>query len=265
APPVTTGMVGSDRLNKALAAATGIHDSSTAIMKSIKKGSTIVFEDLELWWTRSDNGDESVLEIINLINQYGARHLFMLDCNIHFYRHISKYSSIEDYLLATVFTSGLKISDVQKIILNRHSSGGMQFLWRGIKEEQLNSRQMHRLFHRITATSDGNIGMAFYLWLGEITDVNQTTISFGAFEKKSLPVIDNPDWENMLIQILMHKKINLFRLKQVYTIESELLVVNTLQSLIRAGLVVKTTAGRVTVNPYVVPYLLKYLRKKFEV
>ena len=56
----------------------------------------------------------------------------------------------------------------------------------------------------------------------------------------------------------MHKHLTLKRLRQVYHTESEDYVSGNLQSLIRAGLVIKTASNYYSISPYILSYLVKY-------
>ncbi len=260
--PEQGNLSGPEMLNNALANATGFDGDAHAILKQVKKKSTIYFEDLELWWTRSESGTRYLQEIINLMRQFGGTHLFVLDCNIFFYEHIRQYLAIDERLLATIITSSLPISEIKNVIMNRHKSGGMKFIWHDKEENKLGAREKNELFRKITIQTEGSIGMALHMWIGNISKIEKNDIYFSNFENYSLPSIKNPEWENMLTQVLMHKKITAKRLKEVYQSENELDIETTLQSLIRAGLLVKTTTNCLSVSPYILPYLIKYLAKK---
>lgn len=260
--PIYGVIEGSDMLNNALANATGFDGDAVTILRQVKKKSTIIFEDLELWWTRSESGSACLLEILNLIEQFGNTHLFVIDCNSYFYEHIRQYLPIDEQLLATIITSSLPISEIEKMIMDRHRSGGMKFIWKDTEESKLGSREKNKLFRKITAQTDGSIGMAFYMWIGNITNIEKDEIHLSNFDNHSLPLITNPVWENMLMQILMHKKISVKRLKEVYRFENELYIDNALRSLIRTGLLVKTTSNSYSVSPYILPYFIDYLAKK---
>ena len=255
---------GIDILNNAFSIATGLQGDSISILNQLKKKSTIVFEDLELWWTRSPSGSACLKQIVNLIKLFSNKHLFVFDCNILFYQHIRQYINIDEALLATISTSSLSISDISEVIMSRHHSGGMKFFWQNKAEDNMNIRKINNLFRKITSLTDGNIGMAFYVWLGNIIEIRKAEIHFANFENRHLPKITNPEWENMLMQILMHKHLTLKRLRQVYHTESEDYVSGNLQSLIRAGLVIKTASNYYSISPYILSYLVKYFQNKLE-
>ena len=128
----------------------------------------------------------------------------------------------------------------------------------------MNMRKINNLFRKITSLTDGNIGMAFYVWLGNIIEIRKAEIHFANFENRHLPKITNAEWENMLMQILMHKHLTFKRLRQVYHTETEDYVNSNLQSLIRAGLVIKTASNYYCISPYILSYLVKYFQNKLE-
>jgi len=262
--PIEGTHKGTELLDKALSIASGFNGDSISIMKQIQKKSTIVFEDLELWWTRCPSGSDSLIQIVKLIKLFGNKHIFVLDCNILFYQHIRQYIKINEQLLATINISSLNISEITDIIISRHHSGGMKFYWQNKAEDKLNARQLNKLFSKITSYTEGNIGMAFYMWLGNITKIEKTEIHFANFDKLQLPSISNAEWENMLQQILMHKRISLRRLKQVYYTDSEDYLNSNLLSLVRAGLVIKTVSNSYCISPYIITYLTKYLQTKLD-
>ncbi len=262
--PVEGADKGTEILDNAFSMATGLQGDSIAIIKQLKRKSTIVFEDLELWWTRSPDGSACLKQIVRLIKLFRNKHLFVLDCNILFYQHIRQYMNIDEELLATISTSSLSTSEISEIILKRHHSGGMKFIWQNKAEDIIKTRQLNNLFRRITTSTDGNIGMAFYMWLGNITEIRKAEMQFANFENHRLPNIANAEWENMLMQILMHKHLTIKRLKKVYHTETEDYVNRNLQSLLRAGLVIKTASNCYCISPYIVSYLVKYFQKKLE-
>jgi amino acid transporter len=255
---------GTDSLNSAFAMATGLKGSSSEIVKQLPKKSTLVFEDLELWWTRTPSGSESLEQIIELIKRYGHIHVFVLDCNRYFYEHIRQFLPIDEQLLATITTGSLTISQITETILNRHHSGGMKFIWQDIPEDKLNSRQVNNVFRKITAQTDGNIGMALFRWLGNIADIDKNEMHLSDFINNGLPAVLSPDWENMLWQFLLHKHITLRRLKQVYSADTGDEVENNIQSLLRTGLVIRTSVNSYCLSPYALPFIMKYLHQKQE-
>jgi len=245
--------------DNALNSATGIDGNYIQIMNDLPEGSTLIFEDLELWWTRSTKGVDLLERILSAVKTYGHKHLFLFDCNIYFYQHIRQYIDIDSKLLATITVSPLKTNEVNQAVMDRHSSGGMSFLWKGKPEKDLKQREQNQLFKKLTSKSDGNVGFSFYMWLANIESVEGNVLDLKKMESIELPNVLLPDWNLMLLQILLHKQIDFNQLCTVYHTESSESINTTLQSLVRAGIVLNAN-NLFEISPFALPYLIKYLR-----
>jgi len=246
--------------DNALNAATGIEGSYIQIMNELPEGSTLVFEDLELWWTRFTKGADLLNRIMSVVKSYGHKHLFLFDCNIYFYEHIRQYIDIDSKLLSTITVSPLKTNEINEAVMHRHSSGGESFLWKGKPEKELKQREQNQLFKKLSSKSDGNVGFSFYMWLANINSIEDGVLDLKKMESLELPNVLLSDWNLMLLQILLHKQIDFNQLCTVYHTESSESINTTLQSLIRAGIVLNPN-NLFEISPYALPYLIKYLRK----
>ncbi len=247
-------------IHEALVFSTGLHLDTEEILHKLPNGSVIVFEDLELWWTRRPGGSDYIFYIAELISKFGHRILFMLSCNVYFYQHIRQYTDLDALLLDTIMINPLPIQEIKSIILKRHHSGGMKYMWNGKQERALSLREQNKLFKKLTAAADGNIGAALYNWLGNIKAVEENTLILGKIEQHEIPPVLSPEWEIMLIQILLHKQMTYRRLCSIFP-QPEEKTATILQSLLRVGLLVETSSKLIKVNPYALPYLIKYLRR----
>jgi len=246
--------------DNALNAATGIEGSYIQIMNELPEGSTLVFEDLELWWTRSAKGADLLDRIMSVVKSYGHKHLFLFDCNIYFYQHIRQYIDIDSKLLTTITVSPLTTNEINRAVMDRHSSGGVSFLWKGKLEKELKQREQNQLFKKLTSNSEGNVGLSFYMWLANISSIDGSLLDLKKMESLELPNVLLSDWNLMLLQILLHKQIDFNQLCTVYHTESSESINTTLQSLVRAGIVLNSN-NLFEISPYALPYLIKYLRK----
>ena len=248
-------------IQDALVLATDIHEETTVVLSKLPAGTTLVFEDLELWWTRRDKGSDFIVHINELVAQHGHRLLFMLSCNVYFYQHIRQYVNLDANLLDTIMIKPLATEEIKRILLKRHHSGGMTYYWKSQSEENLGIREQNKLFKRITAASEGNIGTALHLWLGNIKSMEDNKLHLGPLELKALPPVLSADWEIMLLQVLLHKQLTFRRLCSVYNKVDNQTVRLTMESLLRAQLLVETGGKMIKINPYVLPYLVQYFRK----
>lgn len=260
AAPIHTSNFSELVFDNALNSATGIEGSYMQIMNELPEGSTLVFEDLELWWTRSAKGADLLNRIMSVVKTYGHKHLFLFDCNIYFYEHIRQYIDIDSKLLSTITVSPLKTDEINGAVMDRHRSGGVSFLWKGKPEKDLKQREQNQLFKKLTSKSDGNVGFSFYMWLANISSIDGSVLDLKKMESLELPNVLLPDWNLMLLQILLHKQIDFNQLCTVYHTESSERINTTLQSLVRSGIVLNSN-NIFEISPYALPYLIKYLRK----
>ncbi len=248
-------------IHEALVFSTGLHEGTAVILNKLPAGSVLVFEDLELWWTRRKGGSNFIVYINDLIAQFGHRILFLLSCNIYFYHHIRQHTDLDANLLDTIMINPLSTQEVKTVLLKRHGSGGMVYFWKGKPEQSLGIREQNKLFKRLTAASEGNIGMALYLWLGNVAATEENNLQLGGVELGDLPPVLSADWETMLLQVLLHKKLTFRRLNSIYESQKEEKTKAVLDSLLRTKILVETAGKTIKINPYVLPYLIKYFRR----
>ncbi len=248
-------------IHEALVFSTGMHQETAIILNKLPAGSVLVFEDLELWWTRRNGGSNFILFINNLIAQFGHRILFIVSCNIYFYHHIRQHTNLDANLLDTIMINPLSTQEVKGIVLKRHDSGGMTYFWNGKSEQNLGLRDQNKLFKRLTAASEGHIGMALHLWLGNVTAIEDNKLHLGGVELSDIPPVLSAEWETMLLQVLLHKRLTFRRLNSIYEPQKEEKTKRVLDSLLRTNLLVETAGKTIKINPFVLPYLIKYFRR----
>ena len=232
------------------------------ILEQVPEQTVIVIEDFELWWTRTEKGLGVIDALLNIVEQHNNRIFFILSCNTHFYKLIRQATKIDTLLQETITISPLKIHQIKQAILTRHKSGGMQFSWNGKKEKELGTGTENKIMKRITAVSEGNIGASFYTWLGNVKDVENNTLQYETICTDDLPEVLNYRLDNILLQILLHKKISVERLELVYSnTYSPQQLKEKISSLQRMGLI-EQEEKTLTLNPYMQVYITKYLRQR---
>jgi amino acid transporter len=249
-------------INEGLVFSTGMHLDTDAILGKLPQGTVLIFEDLELWWTRREGGADFINYINKLISQFGHRILFMVSCNIYFYQHIRQYINLDGNLLDTILINPLSTQELKRVILIRHHSGGMTYFWKNKPEKNLRIREQNKLFKRITSASEGNIGTALHLWLGNVMETEENKLFLGPVEMGGLPPVLSSEWETMLLQFLLHKQLTLRRLCTVYGNQEEHITQNILNSLLRTNMLIETSSKTIKINPFVLPYLIRYFRRK---
>ena len=238
------------------------NQSVEEILTQLPNNSVVVIEDLELWWTRTQKGSEAIELFNKMIQKHSHRILFLLSSNSYFYQYIRQVVEIDANLQETIMLLPLKIHEIKRAIFNRHKSGGMTFSWQGKSEKELGTRKENQMIKRIASVSEGNIGASFYTWLGNIKEIENNTLIFDTIELAELPPVLKVEWENILLQFLLHKQLSKGRLLLVYKGDSEEELKNNLQSLLRMGLIEEIGMNSYQLNPFVIMYVVKHLRKK---
>jgi len=249
-------------LTTAFRSATGLEGSIEHILDQLQPDTTILLEDMELWWNRNPEGSVLISKLVELMKTYSNKHLFIVDCNVFFYQHIRQYTHIDNLLLATVSATPFKVEELKEAVMDRHKSGGLRLIWKNKYEDELRLRELNQLFKRMATVSSGNIGIAFQLWMGNIKELEGSDIRIGKFDLDPLPEVMSEDWELMLLQIILHKQIGFDQLCEVYVNEPKDKVNDFLQSLIRSGMVVEKANNVFGVSNYMLPYILREFRRK---
>ncbi len=223
-------------------------------------GSVIVINDLELWWERSPGGFSVLDEIGQLITKYSDRYLFILNANIHGYRLINRIKPVEDLFLAIIECDPLNAEDLQKAVLVRHESSGLQFELSGMPEDKIMKFDYARLFARIFDYSAGNVGTALQAWISHIESVDKECFSIRLPERPDLSVLEQLEPERILwlLQFIIHRRLTTKRLCRVFR-EVEPDALRQLNILQRSGLVVERNPGVYETNPFLLSFIIEKL------
>lgn len=249
-------------VERAFKTVTGLNLGVEEIIKRLPNNTVVVIEDLELWWTRTENGIKALAYLNRLIKKYNNKVLFLLSCNSHCYQFVRQLIEIDANLLETITLQPLKIQDIKRAVFSLHRSGGLRFEWKGKHEKELSNRKENQLIKRIASVSKGNIGTTFYTWLGNIEKVENNIISFSKIETQELPSVLSSELDSVLLQILLHRELSLSRLMLIYKNESREDLLYSVESLFRMGLIVEFGVKNYKLNPYVYVFVTDYLRKK---
>ncbi len=261
-PPAKMLVDAEKTLNRTFANSLNSTETADDILRNMPINSIVVIEDLEKWWRRATNGNELLELLVNLLMKYGKKILFVLSCNIHSYQILRKVVAIDTCLQESIRLNPLKVTDIKEAILTRHKTSGMQYIWNGKEEKNMSFRNENQLMQRITSISSGNIGFSFRLWLSAIEDVRHNQLILKPFTERDLPEVSLPKWENMILQIFLHKELPIKGLYRIYHNVPKEEIQQTLQSLLRTQIVVENDTRSYEINPFALLYVVDFLRKK---
>lgn len=238
-----------------------LQNYTAQLFSDLPENSIVYLNDLELWWSRSEEGNNNLKKLLNLIKDNYEQVFFVMESNQFFFDHVKKYLGVESCLLSTIVCSPFKINELQSAILERHEAGGLTFVYKGKAETELKTRELTSIFKRIAYWSNGNIGIANYYWCSLIENVENNTIYLRKTESNKLPEINQPLWEIILAQLIMHKAMTFEKLIDVFQETDKQVMNEALQSLIRSG-VVQENNLKYMVSPRALKLVLDYLRSK---
>ncbi len=261
--PTRAGSARVSDFSRALRQATGQSGTIDQIVRAVPADSTIIINDLELWWERSPEGMTVINEVMRMINQYSKRCLFVVNINPTTYHLINLLNPIADYFLNIIPYQPFTTEEIERLVLLRHWSGGMTFVLKGREESQLTEWQKIRFFNTFFDYSGGNPGVALGAWLASIEKVSGKQVHMHVPKPPDYEALhDLPhDWTMMIIQFLLHKRLSLPRLRRIlYTDMTQ--VRELLQDLLRAGLLSEKGTGVYQLNVYTEIHLINLLKEQ---
>ena len=184
----------------------------------LAKDSVLVFNDAEKWWERSEQGFQVLDNLMSLIENYSHKTLFMVNLNWHSFQLINAMGSIEESFFKIIRTQPFNAEELKQVILSRHRTSRLKFLWQGKHEDSLSEWKLAKLFTKYFDLSEGNVGVALQQWIccieniaekGEI-EIRQPKLA----DREVLNILDR-DRAIVLIQFVLHKRLSLERLARI--------------------------------------------------
>jgi amino acid transporter len=261
-PPINGSVNVEDFLDE-LRRVTVSSDDFTGIFSILPQESIIVINDLELWWERSKNGCDVLNKIIELINIYGQKIFFVINCNTHSFTIINQILPFEDNFISIVECSNFNTKQLQDLILSRHKSSGLTMHYKGKTEDSLSQLSLSFLFNSYFNFSEGVPGVALNTWKSNIIMANSESITI---KKPSQPNVDilanlHTDWLVVIALFIQHKNIDIQKLARITSYEihiCEKLIAN----LYNAGIIVSKGNSSYTLGRNIEPILVSLCMEK---
>jgi len=265
---VNGGSTDKKQFLKALQAATKVDGDYKTIFQSLKKNSIVVIEDLELWWEKAENGNKVITEIYQLIADYSKKVFFIISANTYSYRIINQLVPANYIFLDIIKCSALNAKVLQKIIMFRHESSGLEFLLKSkknkfIAQKDFTSLNYAKLFSKYFNYSNGNVGTALLNWVSNINQINESELIMQNPKNINASILDLLDNYNLLIlnQFVIHNKLKLSRLTRILQTEKHILS-DKIEFLKRTGIIVINNHKVMEINPYLNTQIVNLLKDK---
>ncbi len=241
----------------------GNYGSTGEIFSMLPQNSTVIINDLELWWERSEKGFEVVDVIAKLIRDYSNKILFIVNCNIHSFRLMNTINKLDDLFISTIQCEPFDSEALKEVILLRHDSSGIKFKLGNKLDEELGEIKLAGLFDDYFNYSNGNVGVALNAWIANITKVESITVTIQHPTVPDTSSLDNldDDWLIYISQIMLHRRISVETLKRLMDV-SDTKCDDKIMALLRSGIILEKSQGVYGINFFLEPYLTNLLKER---
>ncbi len=234
-----------------------------AVLDHLDSNTVVVFDGVEQWWEKSKDGFVVIEQIMDLINRYNSKILFVLNANIHSFNVMNSVRRIESFFLNMIELDAFNAEEIKEIIMLRHKSGNLRFELSNRPKKKMMAWDNARLFSKYFNYSKGNVGVVLDAWIANIEYVDGETLYV---RNPKLPDINNlnhleNEWWLLLVQFVLHKRIHLRRLVAI-TMQSEDDLLCKLQILKRAGVINETSSDVYEINRFLYPHFRAKMKEK---
>ncbi|MEM9456528.1 MAG: AAA family ATPase [Myxococcota bacterium] len=231
------------------------------IVRKVPDGSVLLFDDLEMWWERSDQGLVVLERFVELVREHGRRCLFIANLNAHAWRVLRSFSRLEEHAVAVIECEPLPAEALKSIIALRHGSTGVKFELAGVAEDELAPWRQARLFTRYFDYSGGLIAVALRAWLLHIEKVDGNTLHMRWPKKPRAEALEHlrVELRALLVQLVVHKQLTGRRLLRLSGLSQGALE-EDLSALVRMGLVRRDQRDVMHVDRFVAHLVTDRLR-----
>jgi amino acid transporter len=215
--PPMGGATSPRALQKAFEQSTGKRGTLDSLLEETSEGTVFLLEDIELWWQRGAGEGQAFGQLLEAIQRYGQRHVFLLSCNLNTLQVLRKQSPINQAMTATVVLRPLSLNQVRGAVWARHKTGGVPLLIEEQPEDKVRQKTWDQLFKRLHRQSEGNIGMALHLWLGHLRvgEGGEQWLET-AIHRQDFPVLEDAEWHFVLLQLYLHRALTHRRFSRLF-------------------------------------------------
>jgi hypothetical protein len=229
----------------------------------LPEGALIIFDNLELWWEKSEKGTTLLKLFAALVQNFGSKYMFLFTVNKESYPVIRQMSDIENYFLNIVDLPPFNSEGLQEIIMFRHKSSGFELQIEGNTNKKIHNSDLAKLFSKYFNFSKGNVGVALMAWVANIVHVTEKQITVQPPQTPDLSLIKSisPELLVYISQFFIHKRINVEKMQRI-TMDTKETAENNLSYLKRAGLVTEAAGGVYELDNYLYMHLKNVLIDK---
>ena len=244
------------QLNRVIASTTGKMGNIEQCFSALKKNSIILINDIEVWWNRTLEKD-ALSVLIEMIEKFAHKHIFILNVNIHAMEALSKQRNLKKVVTSTIILSPVSRDAMKEVILERHKVGGLDMELQG-EENRLEGKYFNHLMNKIYAESDGNVGLGLQIWLRQITSFSDNKIWLEEQPNLEMLKVGDAYWKWILYQFLINRNLTKAKLKTLFGEDADE-ISNCLPELLKSEVLDDVGKNTYTLNNVVKPNVEKWL------
>jgi hypothetical protein len=255
-PPIA-GSTSAIDLNRMLEKLSGIHGKGKSVLKSAKKGTVFLFEDIELWWSRGDTKNSAIRYLVDLINNDENVGKIIVTCNPYAFKIMEGQGLLADLILPRIALPLMDKAALKDILLNRHLAGGLMLRLNGQNENELSNKKLLKLIDRCHENSSGLVGVALHQWLNNIKSYHEETIDISFPIVQPLPEITEKEWLVLICQFIIHKYLDAKRVQKLFNYRDQKKADRMIRQLLADGILDEVLGSAYRVNPLVQAAFIK--------
>ncbi len=246
------GSVDPVAFTRALEKALDARGSGAELLGALAPRAVVMIDDLSLWWERGEGGLAVLNRIVQLIERYGDRVLFVVAIETQAFKFMDRLLPLSDNALTVLDCAPLPAEALKSVVTLRHGSTGMKFRFGSKEEDYLGEWALARLFTHHFDHSGGNVGVTLRAWISGIRRAKGDVIELEVPDRRDWEVIDGlrASWVALLLQLMLHKQLTYGRLRRVTGLDP-LDLRRDVDALIRMGLVVESRQRVIEIDPNV--------------
>ncbi len=233
--------------------------TTESILNQIDDGTILVFNDLEKWWVKADNGSAAINYISKIIQIFGSKHYFLLNCNIFSFDILRKSSILDESLLSTIIVSPVSRSEIKEIILKRHRTAGMDIWFNGKLVED--SKKLDAFFSDLHDRSNGNVGVALNSWINGIRLNEDKQLIIRKNSIVNFPLISKANWKVILYHFIIHDHLKIIQIQKIFGKNDNEWIFNTIKEIEKAGLIYRKSSSTYKLNHSSKYFVEKWLKE----
>lgn len=238
------GSVSIKDFKSAFEASSGLSGTWEAMFRNLPKRSVLLFEDIELWWERRNDGDEVILLLKSLINKYANKFIFLVSINNSALKIIDQTINLTESFISKIEMQEFDSEELKEMILYRHRTSTLEFELKGKQETQFKEWQFARLFNQYYRFTKGNPGFALNAWVNNVLNYADETISIRKPHSRHWEEYQflEKNTKLILVAFILHSSMDYEKLMRLMMINEEE-ALKSLSVLERSGIIKEVEKG----------------------